>query len=135
MDILKSLNQDFNAIKIEDSLFDVVKFNYTQTYQTESPLSYGMYREAGKPLGTVGKDFCASITKTDLRVPLECIRTNEQIDLSKLKYHENEGVQVTFEIPIGQVSFKNMIGKRGHLKSVSIFKQDLMVILRHCKHA
>jgi hypothetical protein len=45
MDILKSLNQDFNAIKIEDSLFDVVKFNCTQTYQTESPLSYGMYRE------------------------------------------------------------------------------------------
>jgi hypothetical protein len=33
--------------KIEDSLFDVVKFNYTQTTRLQSPLSYGMYRESG----------------------------------------------------------------------------------------
>jgi hypothetical protein len=37
MDILKSLNQDFNAIqKIEDSLFDVVKIQLHPTCQTSS---------------------------------------------------------------------------------------------------
>jgi hypothetical protein len=57
MDILKSLNQDFNAIKkIEDSLFDVVKFNYTKLPDFESPSL--TERSGGKPLGTVGKDFC-----------------------------------------------------------------------------
>jgi hypothetical protein len=115
MDILKSLNQDFNAIqKIEDSLFDVVKVQlHPNLPDFESPLSYGMYRESGgKPLGTVGKDFTPQSPKLIFESLLECIRTNEQIDLSKLKYHEMKGgAKVRFEIPIGQVSFKNMIGK------------------------
>jgi hypothetical protein len=59
MDILKSLNQDFNAIQKNRGLFDVVKSSiYPNLPDFESPLSYGMYRESGgKPLGTVGKDF------------------------------------------------------------------------------
>jgi hypothetical protein len=47
-----------------------------------------MYRESGgKPLGT-GKDFTPQSPKLIFESLLECIRTNEQIDLSKLKYHE-----------------------------------------------
>jgi hypothetical protein len=89
--------------KIEDSLFDVVKVQlHPNLPDFESPLSTACTESGGKPLGTVGKDFTPQSPKLIFESLLECIRTNEQIDLSKLKPRNERWRKGTFEIPIGK---------------------------------
>lgn len=115
MNFLENLKSDFNAVNIiEEKLFDVRKIQlHTGMEGFNSPNSFGMYKgTGGDSMGTVGKDFTPQQPKMLFASLVECVRSNDQIDLSAMKYHEMKGgAKVRFEMPIGRVSFKNIRGQ------------------------
>lgn len=109
MEILKNLNTEMNKVEaIRGQLFNVEKVQLVPCKEGfDVPNSFGMYKTTGgEAIGVVGKDFTATQPVALLDGLVGC-----GLDLSKMTYSElNGGSKIYFDIPAGQIAFKNIRG-------------------------
>ena len=107
---LLDLNSQFNNLKkIEDKLFEVKKLQYpSPQIGFDAPESYGIYKNSGDWLGTVGNVYQPLQPKHFFDAVVNSLSNHSEIDLSKMKYNEYKGGRkISFRVPLKEISFKN----------------------------
>lgn len=119
MKILKNLNAENSHVEaIRAKLFDVVqKPLFTNQEGFESPEVFATYKSTGgKPFGVLGKVFTATQPTVLFDNFVDCLISNTQADLKKVRYSEFKGgAKILFSAPIKTTSFTNLAGKEDEL--------------------
>lgn len=118
-DILNQITKEAQRIaKIENKLFEVIKQPLVINNEDPAFLSpkevYGTYKHTGGyPLGIVGSDYTPQQPKDLFNLFIDGIANNSNLTTDTLGYHEMAGgSKIRFTVPVGMVSFKNIIGQQ-----------------------
>ena len=114
--ILDQLNKgNANVEAIKSQLFEVINVPlFTNQDLFTPPNAFGIYKTTGgEPFGVLGKDYAPQQPTALFDSFIECLVTNTDADLSKIKYHEMKGgAKIRFEVPLKTIGFTNKQGKQ-----------------------
>lgn len=116
MKILSNLNRQNSHVEaIRGQLFEVVnKPLFTNSEGFNPPSAFGIYKTTGgDPFGVLGKTFAPQQPTALFDSFIQCLISNTNADLSKVRYHEmKDGAKIRFSVPLKTIGFTNLRGEQ-----------------------